>query len=64
MKDLITKPIEIFDEDNIRGRVVYVAKADQHRHSVIGTLVIALISTVLLVLAVAVIARLIKKLLT
>jgi hypothetical protein len=63
MKALITKPIEMYEENNERERVVYVSRPVSRNGSVIGTIVVILIASVLLVLAFAVGARLMRKLL-
>jgi hypothetical protein len=62
MKALITKPIEMYEESNDQERVVYVSRPISRNGSVIGTIVVILIASVLLILAFAIGARLIRKL--
>jgi hypothetical protein len=62
MKALITKPIEMYEENNERERVVYVSRPVSRNGSVMGTIVVILIASVLLIFAFAISARLIRKL--
>ena len=62
MKALINKPIEMYEESNDQERVVYVSRPISRNGSVIGTIVVILIASVLLILAFAIGARLIRKL--
>lgn len=62
MKALINKPIEMYEENNERERVVYVSRPVSRNGSVIGTIVVIFIASALLILAFAIGARLMRKL--
>lgn len=64
MNALIHRPIEVFDEGSDRTRVIYVTRSESRNGSLVGTFVLLLLVTVLLIFAFAVGARLMRKYLT